>query len=69
MPISLEALAMSDANFVDVGFEEEEWEEMNFEVPLYLLAEDEEEEEGEKDDEEEQESFFLLFLFRGQCMR
>ncbi|GFP84850.1 hypothetical protein PHJA_000628800 [Phtheirospermum japonicum] len=45
MTISLEALAMSGTNFLEVGFDMEEWEQMDAEVPDHLLAEEEEEEE------------------------
>lgn len=44
MTISLEALAMSGADFLEVGFNIEEWEEMNSEIPLYLIEEDDEKE-------------------------
>ncbi|XP_051117803.1 uncharacterized protein LOC127242342 [Andrographis paniculata] len=46
MSISLEALAMSGANFFEDGFDIEEWELKELEVPHHLLAEEEEEEEG-----------------------
>lgn len=46
MPISLEALAMSGADYV--GFDLEEWEKMESEVPPYLLADEEEEDKEMK---------------------
>ncbi|KAL8479007.1 hypothetical protein ACS0TY_030777 [Phlomoides rotata] len=36
---------MSGADFLEVGFGIEEWEEMDSEIPLYLIEEDDEKEE------------------------
>ncbi|KAL9148014.1 hypothetical protein ABFS82_12G013600 [Erythranthe guttata] len=43
MSVSLEALAMSGANYLEVGFDINEWEQMESEVPPHLLADEEEE--------------------------
>ncbi|GER53465.1 actin-binding FH2 protein [Striga asiatica] len=43
MRVSLEAQAMSGANYVENGYDIEEWERMESEVPAYLLAEEDEE--------------------------
>ncbi|KAH6796632.1 hypothetical protein C2S52_021186 [Perilla frutescens var. hirtella] len=48
MAVSLEALAMSGGDFKEVGFDFEEWEQMESEVPPYLLADDDEEEENQE---------------------
>ncbi|CAA0833906.1 Unknown protein [Striga hermonthica] len=49
MRVSLEAQAMSGANYLEHGYDMEEWERMESEVPAYLLAEeDEEKKEPEK---------------------
>ncbi|KAL7131574.1 hypothetical protein ABFS83_12G012400 [Erythranthe nasuta] len=50
MSISLEALAMSGANFLEVGFDMNEWEQMESEVPPHLLADEEEENEEEEEE-------------------
>ncbi|KAL3622067.1 hypothetical protein CASFOL_034263 [Castilleja foliolosa] len=59
MTISLEALAMSGANFLEVGLDMEEWEQMDSEVPDYLLAE--EEEDNEKKGEQDKTNCECLF--------
>ncbi|KAL2246613.1 UNVERIFIED_CONTAM: hypothetical protein Sindi_2513600 [Sesamum indicum] len=46
--MSLEALAMSGANFLEVGFDMDEWEQMESEIPPHLLADDEEEDDEKK---------------------
>ncbi|KAL7131575.1 hypothetical protein ABFS83_12G012500 [Erythranthe nasuta] len=43
MSVSLEALAMSGANYLEVGFDINEWEQLESEVPPHLLADEEEE--------------------------
>ncbi|KAL2498824.1 Uncharacterized protein Adt_24374 [Abeliophyllum distichum] len=40
MSISLEALAMSGANYLEYGLDVEEWEQLESKVPLHLLADD-----------------------------
>lgn len=69
MSFSLEALAMSGADFLEVGFDFEEWEKMESEIPPYLLAEEEGDTKGYDDCEgekkygkvEERESFSSRF--------
>ncbi|KAL1568060.1 hypothetical protein AAHA92_03467 [Salvia divinorum] len=41
MTVSLEALAMFGADFLEVGLDVKEWELIDSEVPSYLLVEDE----------------------------
>uniref|UniRef100_A0A5B7BHW5 Uncharacterized protein n=1 Tax=Davidia involucrata TaxID=16924 RepID=A0A5B7BHW5_DAVIN len=43
MSISIEALAMAGANYLESGMEIEEWERRDLETPPYLLAEAEDE--------------------------
>lgn len=52
MSISLEALAMSGVDFLEVGFDIEEWEQMDLQVPPYLLANEEERRAKENMDQE-----------------
>lgn len=53
MAVSLEALAMTGADYVECGMTIEEWERLDVETPPHLLADDVEEEEWrrEKDDD------------------
>lgn len=48
MTVSLEALAMSGADFLKVGLDFEEWEQNDSEIPPYMLA-DEEDEDADDD--------------------
>lgn len=50
MSISIEALAMVGADYLDWGMDIEEWERRDSELPPHLLAE----QEKEDDDEEEE---------------
>ncbi|KAI8536264.1 hypothetical protein RHMOL_Rhmol10G0243300 [Rhododendron molle] len=52
MSISIEALAMVGADYLDWGKDMEEWERGDLELPPHLLAEEEEEDE-EKDEKDE----------------
>lgn len=47
MTVSLEALAMSGADFLEVGLDFEEWEQKDSEIPPYLLAEDDDDDNEE----------------------
>ncbi|KAL2521540.1 hypothetical protein Fot_25463 [Forsythia ovata] len=47
MSISLEALAMSGANYLDYGLDVEELEQMESEFPLHLLADDKDDDDWE----------------------
>ncbi|KAL1568057.1 hypothetical protein AAHA92_03464 [Salvia divinorum] len=49
MTISLEALAMSGANFLEVGLDVKEWEQTDLEIPSYLLADNEEEDDDDNE--------------------
>ncbi|KAG6384878.1 hypothetical protein SASPL_153700 [Salvia splendens] len=48
MTISLEALAMSRADFHEVGLDVKEWEQIESEVPSYLLAEEVDESDNDE---------------------
>lgn len=52
MSISIEALAMVGADYLDWGKDMEEWECGDPELPPHLLAEEEEEEEEEDEKDE-----------------
>ncbi|THF96037.1 hypothetical protein TEA_010804 [Camellia sinensis var. sinensis] len=56
MSTSLEALAMSGANYIEYGVDTEEWELQDMEIPPHLLAE-----------EEEQEITHFVEEFQNQC--
>lgn len=45
MAISLEALAMSGADYIEYGMDIEEWELLDSETPPHLLADEEDEQE------------------------
>ncbi|KAG5529482.1 hypothetical protein RHGRI_030014 [Rhododendron griersonianum] len=51
MSISIEALAMVGADYLDWGMDMKEWERRDPELPPHLLAEEEEEEEENEKDE------------------
>lgn len=52
MSISIEALAMVGADYLDWGKDMEEWERGDPELPPHLLAEEEEEEEENENENE-----------------
>lgn len=58
MSISLEALAMSGANYLEGDLDVEKWEQMESEVPLHLLADDKE--DNGKDEEQEKDKWNRL---------
>ena len=56
MSVSLEALAMAGANYLESGMDIEEWEQQDLgPPPPHLLAEEEEREEEEKNLPEEEQ--------------
>ena len=56
MSVSLEALAMAGANYLESGMDIEEWEQQDLGTPPpHLLAEEEEREEEEKNLPEEEQ--------------
>lgn len=71
MSISLEALAMSGANYLEGDLDVEKWEQMESEVPLHLLADDKE--DNGKDEEQEKDKMdfeyfvpYLLWCFENK---
>ncbi|KAL2453262.1 Uncharacterized protein Adt_49234 [Abeliophyllum distichum] len=61
MSISLEALAMSGANYLEYGLDVEEWEQLESKVPLHLLADDkDEDEERDKDKRNKIDSKYII---------
>ncbi|KAL2453265.1 hypothetical protein Adt_49238 [Abeliophyllum distichum] len=69
MSFSLEALAMSGANYLEYGLNVEEWEQLESKVPLHLSADDKEEDEDK--DKQHKIDFgyiipYLLWEFENQ---